>query len=70
MKVEFRRMLSESDHNDYRFLGQFDLPAVPDRGELINVCGNPYRVIDRAWSTDKNDKDLWCYIKLIAAKND
>jgi hypothetical protein len=70
---EFRKINSASGDADTR-LAQFTLPAVPSRGELININGNPYIVFERAWAvgddTDEPHEDctideMWCYLRVV-----
>ena len=63
-RVEFRTAYTE-DHDDDVFLDRHDLPAVPDVGELVNINGNPYRVIERAWALGNDSLvALHCYIRV------
>ena len=70
---EFRKINSASEAADTR-LAQFTLPAVPSRGELINIDGNPYIVFERAWAVgndpsllqeDRTIDEMWCYLRVV-----
>ena len=64
MTVEFRRITGCTRTSDV-FLRRCELEAVPDRGEVINVEGEPYVVHERDWAVDRIDvSDLYCYIRL------
>lgn len=36
--------------NDQKILGNFDIPAVPNVGELITIDGTCYVINDRKWN--------------------
>lgn len=70
---EFREIRSAHKSDD-TCLARLQLPAVPDRGELINIGGNPYIVFERGWALgDDFDEpredgmivDMWCYLRVV-----
>lgn len=61
---EFRRICGSSKDSD-RLLDRYHLPQVPDRGELINIAGEPYLIADRGWAIDDAIPcKLYCYLRL------
>jgi hypothetical protein len=78
INVEFRRAQTEHRDED-TFLVKVQLPAVPEAGELVNINGDPFRVIERSWAfglvsgqcTHLLSKEfhelhngLWCYVRV------
>jgi hypothetical protein len=64
--VEFRRVLGSTQDSDV-FLCRVKLRTVPDKGELINIEGEPYVVWDRSWALEDvvPAPRVYCYIRLI-----
>jgi hypothetical protein len=60
--VEFRLAPKEDTGHD-TFLSEVDMSSVPDVGELINIKGEPYRVINRAWSISRAPA-VYCYVRV------
>lgn len=65
---EFRLICSSNKDAD-RYLARIPMPAVPDKGETININGNPFIVYERGWAVGSRAKDtiengLFCYIRV------
>lgn len=66
MRVEL--IIKESNKDNDQHIGYWDVYQVPDCGELINLHGDPYRVIERGWALDKAKPDeQYCYIRVLKA---
>jgi hypothetical protein len=73
INVEFRIAKTE-DRDDDMALARVLLPVVPEVGELVNIDGDPFRVLERAWAftVAANDNNqiqaphdgLWCYVRV------
>jgi len=53
--------------SDDRLLEHVRLPAVPLRGEGVNIGGDPYVVVERGWATDKREDgsdSLFAYLRV------
>lgn len=63
--VEFRRVLNHTPEGD-AFLRRVVLTTVPNKGEVINIEGEPYVVYDRAWALEDivPAPRVYCYIRL------
>lgn len=61
--AEFRRAATEHRDND-TFIMRADVSAVPDRGEVININGEPYRVIERGWALASDQPGIYCYLRV------
>ena len=59
---EFREIASGQEAGD-KFLLRRELPAVPDKGELISVEGMPYVIFDRGWAIGE-EGDMFCYMRV------
>jgi len=43
-----------------------DVDHIPSVGELINIDGEPYYVVERDWAfeTGKHGSEQWCYLRV------
>lgn len=62
--VEIRIINSMSNKDEDGFIGRYAWAAVPNSNEVINIDGNPYIVIERAWSIHPKDENLYCYLRV------
>lgn len=60
--VIFRSVRWESEGWTKRYIAT----AVPRRGDLVNLDGDPYTVQDVAWCYDKDDSDVVVYVEVVA----
>lgn len=64
--LEFRLRRKEYVDDDV-FIARLHGPP-PAVGELVNIDGHPYRVIERGWAFETGSPTAYCYIDLLAAE--
>ena len=47
-------------------IARYKLPETPSIGELINIKGQPYKVVDKGWAIGCDG--LYCYINLLTTE--
>lgn len=72
VRVDKINKISSRGHDT--LLGWFDWTVVPDVGELLNIDGEPYHVIERGWAAGAGTKKppnetvpdytLYCYLRI------
>lgn len=70
--IHVRFDLLYSLSNNYSVtLYQQDLPQVPGVGDIVNIKGNPFRVIRVGWALGDNDDShaLYAYVDVSKAVN-
>lgn len=50
-----------------RQLERLNVGQAPEPGELVNVGGYPYRVVERSWAYNKSgpDTQTFCYLRVV-----
>jgi hypothetical protein len=70
MKVivtEFRLIKSLHNRDKDEFIARFDLSETPNKGEVVNINGEPYIVYCKGWAFGDECAVDYCYIDLISA---
>jgi hypothetical protein len=63
LKVRFHLVTSHKEETD-KLLGFFFMAQAPASGELINIRGEPYIVVSRAWAVVGDEDTTFCYIRV------
>lgn len=64
--IEFRHRIMASDKASV-FICRFESVQAPDQGDLVNLNGHPYRVVERCWAYYDDCKEHYCYVDVIPA---
>ncbi len=64
LRVNKIKIISNRDSDEY--VGRYEVPQAPNVGELINLDGNPYYVVERSWATAQDHEGLYCYLRVRA----
>ena len=67
INCQFRLRTPPATHSSDVMLKRATLPCVMNVGELVNIDGDPYRVIEREWAVDDGDR-VYCYMYVIASR--
>jgi len=66
---EFR--LKGAKHSQWQFVAKIEMPQAPEVGELINVNGDPYRVLERMWTVSSDvGGNTYCYLNVVRWETD
>lgn len=66
--IDIRFDLIYSAHNRGTvILHRGNYPQVPGVGDLVNINGNPYRVVCRGWAVGNDDGQLYAYVEVDKA---
>ena len=63
--TEFRLIQSLHNREDYIFVARIELPETPDKGEVVNINGQPYVVYNKGWAFSDESTKHYCYIDLL-----
>ena len=63
--TEFRLIKSLHNRDKDVFIERLVLPETPDKGEVVNINGEPYVVYNKGWAFDHECTKHYCYIYLL-----
>lgn len=67
--TEFRLIKSLHNRDKDVFVDRIELPETPDKGEVVNINGEPYVVYKKGWAFDHECTKHYCYIDLLRAES-
>ena len=64
INIQINLVNSISNRDKDGFIGNYAWATVPNKDEVINIGGNPYMIIERAWAISKEDENIFCYLRV------
>ena len=68
LHAEFRLLYNLANRHEVALLAM-EMPQVPSEGQIVNIEGNPYRVVAVAWSVLANNDQTYVYINVQKASD-
>ena len=65
--TEFRLIKSLHNRDKDEFVDRLELPETPDKGDIVNINGEPYVVYKKGWAFSDESTKHYCYIDLLRA---